>query len=191
MKPRIAAGAKLALCVGLAGALASCERPYLTWTPREPLSARRGRVAIAVEDHRPDRGSLGRVFGWGGVPREIAVGSDHVRERIERLAKEATVTAGLGRGQPAEPPTARLRLDVDALGCDGLGARAHATLSVRLSIAAPDGAPRLAPTVIDTRGDGRGCQAAFEGALDLLLDELAARLVDGPAHDAALGNTAA
>ena len=170
--------------------LAACERSYLTWTPREPLSARRGRVSVAVEDHRAgDKRALGRAFGWGGVPRDILVDGDHVRARIERLAKEATVTAGLGLPAPAEEPTSRLHLDIDALSCDGLDLTARATLSVRFSITTPEDEPRLPTQVIDARGKGHGCQDALGVALDVLLDELAARLVEGPAHDAALGTT--
>jgi hypothetical protein len=176
----------LAVVVTL-GLLMGCERPYLIWTPREPLSARRGSVAVSVEDHRADTASLGRAFGWGGVPRDIVVRPDHVRERFERLAKEATITAGLGLVQPAEVPTARLKLDVDALDCDGVGRRAKATLSVRLSIAAADSSPKLAAQVIAAQGEGSGCQTALAVALDVLLDELASRLVEGPAHDAAIG----
>jgi hypothetical protein len=181
-----AARGVVVLCVALG--MSGCERPYLIWTPREPLSARRGQVAISVEDHRAARGSLGRAFGWGGVPREIIVADDHVRDRLERLAKEATITAGLGLLQPAQPPTARLRLDVDTLDCDGTGRRAHAALAVRMTIVSPaDGNARFGPQLIDARAEGRGCQAALAGALDVLLDELAARLVEGPAHEAALG----
>jgi len=181
---------RVALLVATSVLLVGCERPYLTWTPREPLSARRGKVSIAVEDHREgDKRALGRAFGWGGVPREILVADDHVRERIERLAKEATITAGLGLPAPAEEPTSRLHIEIDALFCDGLTMNARATLSVRFSITTPEGVVRFPTQLIDARGKGHGCQAALALALDELLDELAARLVDGPAHDAALGTT--
>jgi hypothetical protein len=121
---------------------------------------------------------------------EIRVGGDEVQSRVERLTKEAVVTAGLGLGATAEPPTGRLILDVDALECNGSNWKARASLSVRVSAAAPDGASRVAPIVIDGKGEGRGCQLALAGALDVLLDELAARLVEGPLHDAVLGRTA-
>jgi len=176
--------------LAFAALLAACSRPYLTWTPREPLSARRGHVQVVVEDRRVDRALLGRAFVWGGAPVEIRVRGDEVQSRVERLAKEAVVTAGLGLGATAEPPTGRLLVDVDALECDGSSWHARASLSVRASVTAPDGTTRVRPIVIDGKGEGSGCQLAHSGALDVLLDELAARLFEGPMHDAVLGGTA-
>jgi hypothetical protein len=173
--------------LGFTALLGGCNRPYLTWTPREPLAARRGHVQVIVEDRRADRALLGRAFGWGGARMEIRVRGDEVQARVERLTKEAVVTAGLGLGATAEPPTGRLLIDVDAIECDGTSWHARASLSVRVAVAAPDGMMRVSPIVIDGKGEGRGCQLAFAGALDVLLDELAARLVEGPVHDAVLG----
>jgi hypothetical protein len=165
--------------------LAACEPPYLTWTPREPLAARRGHVAVSVEDRRPgDLAKLGRAFGWAGAPRDILVDRDHVRARIERLTKEATVTAGLGLWTPAEAPSARLRVSVDALSCDGTRLDAHATLLVHYSIHDADGSQRLAPQTVTTTSNGHGCELAFEHALDTLMDELSSAFVEGPVHDA-------
>ncbi len=171
--------------VGLVG-LPACERPYLTWTPREPLSARHGRVAVAVDDRRADRALLGHAFGWGGTPREILADRDHARARVERLTKEALVTAGVGLFTPGEPPTARLAVEIDAMACEGLGRAARADVALRLTVRAADGTARLAAQAIAARGEGRGCQAAFEKALDEVLDELGARFVEGATHEALL-----
>jgi hypothetical protein len=181
---------RLCAAVGMV-TLAGCEPPYLTWTPREPLAARRGHIAISVEDQRPgDPAKLGRAFGWGGEPRDILVDRDHVRARIERLTKEATVTAGLGLWTPGEAPSARLRVEVDALSCDGTGLDAYATLLVYYSIYDADGSRRLGPQPVPTISRGHGCEVAFEHALDTLMDELSSAFVEGPVHDALVPSAA-
>jgi hypothetical protein len=166
---------------------AGCNAPYLTWTPREPLAARRGQVSIAVEDHRAQPGELGVAYGFGGVPVEVRVDDTEPRARLLRLATEALYTSGLSPRDPAGIPSARLALALDELRCEGTRYRAHATISLSWNVLAPDGTQRTAPAHLTLRGKGHGCGDAFHDVLDQVLDELAAALVEGPAHDAAIG----
>ena len=173
---------KLLLLFALA---AGCNRPYLTWTQREPLAARRGHVAVAVDDHRA--GSLGTGYGFAGVPRDVEVPRDEPRARLDRLVTEALYTAGLGLPDPTLALTARVRLGVETLACDGRKLRAKSTVAVVFSVEDPAGATQVGPERIELSGAGRGCEDAYADSLDRLFDELAARLVEGPAHQAALG----
>jgi hypothetical protein len=166
---------------------AGCNTPYLAWTPREPLAARRGRVAIAVEDRRERPGELGVAYGFGGVPEIVRVDATEPRMRLARLAMEALYTSGLSPRDPAGIPTARLALALDELRCDGRHFRAHATIVLSWTVLAPDGTQRTAPVKLTLSGKGHGCGDAFHDVLDQVLDELAAALVEGPAHDAAIG----
>lgn len=167
--------------------LGACNRPYFVWSPREPLASRHGRVALAVDDRRPgDHGIVGRGFGIGGIPEDVRVADAEPHDRLQRLLVEATLTAGIGIADVAEPPTARVSLALDALACDGATLAARADIRVTLAIAGADGTPRLAPETFALVGKGRGCRLAYYEAFDRLLDELAARLVEGPVHDAVL-----
>lgn len=174
--------------LALAG-LAGCNPPYLTWAQREPLAARRGHVIVSIEDHRS--GSLGTAYGFAGVPLAVELAPDEPRARLERLVSEALYTAGLGLAAPsygpARTPTARVRLGIEAMTCDGKHLRARSTVAVAFSVEDLAGATIVGPERIELAGNGRGCQDAYRESLDRLFDELAARLVEGPAHQAALG----
>jgi hypothetical protein len=76
---------------------------------------------------------------------------------------------------------------LEALRCDGLTRRARASLSVKWAILDPDGAPRTDAMSFSASGTGPGCERALGDALDQLLDELAAKLVEGPVREAVLG----
>ena len=165
--------------------LAGCNRPYLAWSQREPLASRRGHVAVVVDDHRT--GSLGTAYGFAGVPLAVEVSPDEPRARLERLVSEALFTAGLGLADPARASTARVRLGIEALTCDGKHLYARSTVVVTFAVEDLAGAPVVGPERIELPGSGRGCQAAYSDSLDRLFDELGARLVEGPAHEAALG----
>ena len=170
---------------GCTRVLAGCNRPYLTWTLREPLASRRGHVAVAVDDHRA--GSLGTAYGFAGVLLDVNIPPDEPRFRLERLVSEALYTAGLGLADPARASTARVRLGIEALTCDGKHLHARSTVVVAFVVEDLAGAPVVGPEHIELSGSGRGCQDAYSESLDRLFDELAARLVEGPAHEAALG----
>ena len=179
--------ARYLVALALSGVASGCNRPYFSWSLREPLAARHGRVALAVEDRRTgDRAVIGRAFGFGGIPLEIRIGEDEPRERLSRLLTEATFTAGVGVAGVGDAPSARVTLSLEALACRGETMTARAEVRVRLAIADVQGVPRIEPETLVLDGKARGCRLAYYAAFDRLLDELGARLVEGPAHDAVL-----
>ncbi len=168
-------------------ATVGCSRPYFTWSPREPLASRRGRVAISVDDARQgDHEIVGRAFGVGGIPEDVRVGANEPSERLRRLLTEASLTAGIGLADPAETPSARVSLRLATMMCHGETSKAQAALQVIFTITDAGGSPRLAPETIALTGKSRGCKDAYYELFDHLLDEVAARLVEGPAHEAVL-----
>lgn len=180
----------VALVAVLASLGPACARPYLRWTPREPLTARRGKLAILVDDVRTgDPRVLGRAYGFGGVPRDVILDEGEVATRLGQLGREAATTAGLGLASTGEAPDARIQLRLEVLRCDGRGRTARAELALAWAITGPDGTPRTDAMRVDAKGSGSGCELAVRDVLDQLLDELAAKLVSGPSHEAVFEGT--
>lgn len=177
--------------------LAACGGGYLRWKARPAAPAVVGKIAILVNDSRPeknpqnsDRRVVGMQPGFANIPTPIRLPTEtEAAESVRDMLGQAALTAGIGVAPAGDPaPSAKVMVDMGYLWCTGFWPVFRAGLVAGITVIDPaTNQPRTQPMLLKTEGGAGDCQSAHRDNLTKAYDAAVAMMASPEFKGAATG----